>query len=235
MKKTWIVISILVFCLVGCSDKTVVKEPKDTERVEKSKDTVKDHAKGEAKDKTDKADTKTDVSAKEAPIQSEHRLEQNEVKTANERPKIESPKKGTVTEKHSKTVEKEETVTESQNTFVAYSPQTVVALATSKTKGYRKITLTENLDKLLSEGAITKEEYDEYYPYDGAGYYSVFVETNLCEAKTTSGRLLETEEGIAQYIADMLVVESGPYFLIEYVGIYSTGSSDFYEFRCYRA
>lgn len=226
---------MLVFCLAGCSDKTVVKETKDTERVEETKDTVEDDAKGEAKDEIDKADTKTDVSAEESPIQSEHRLEQTEVETSNEKPKTEEPKKETVTENHSETVEKEETVTESQNTFEAYSPQTVVALATSKTKGYGKITLTENLDRLLSEGAITKEEYDEYYPYDGAGYYSVFVETNLREAKTTSGRLLETEDGIAQYIADMLALESGPYFLIEYVGIYSTGSSDFYEFRCYRA
>lgn len=226
---------MLVFCLAGCSDKTVVKETKDIERVEETKDTVEDDAKGEAKDEIDKADTKTDVSAEESPIQSEHRLEQTEVETSNEKPKTEEPKKETVTENHSETVEKEETVTESQNTFEAYSPQTVVALATSKTKGYGKITLTENLDRLLSEGAITKEEYDEYYPYDGAGYYSVFVETNLREAKTTSGRLLETEDGIAQYIADMLALESGPYFLIEYVGIYSTGSSDFYEFRCYRA
>ena len=226
---------MLVFCLAGCSDKTVVKETKDTERVEETKDTVEDDAKGEARDENDKADTKTDVSAEESPIQSEHRLEQTEVETSNEKPKTEEPKKETVTENHSETVEKEETVTESQNTFEAYSPQTVVALATSKTKGYGKITLTENLDILLSEGAITKEEYDEYYPYDGAGYYSVFVETNLREAKTTSGRLLKTEDGIAQYIADMLALESGPYFLIEYVGIYSTGSSDFYEFRCYRA
>lgn len=226
---------MLVFCLAGCSDKTVVKETKDTERVEETKDNVEKDAKGEAKDKNDMADTETGVSAEESPIQSEHRLEQTEVETSNEKPKTEEPKKETVTENHSETVEKEETVTESQNTFVAYSPQTVVALATSKTKGYGKITLTENLDRLLSEGVITKEEYDEYYPYDGAGYYSVFVETNLREAKTTSGRLLETEDGIAQYIADMLELESGPYFLIEYVGIYSTGSSDFYEFRCYRA
>lgn len=226
---------MLVFCLAGCSNKTVVKETKDTERVEETKDTVEKDAKGEAKDENDKADTETDVSAEESPIQSEHRLEQTEVEDSNEKPKTEEPKKETVTEDHSGTAKKEETVTESQNTFVAYNPQTIVALATSKTKGYGKITLTENLDRLLSEGVITKEEYDEYYPYDGAGYYSVFVETNLREAKTTSGRLLGTEDGIAQYIADMLALESGPYFLIEYVGIYSTGSSDFYEFRCYRA
>ena len=228
---------MLVFCLAGCSDNTVVKETKDTERVEETKDTVENDAKGEAKDENDKADTETDVSAEESPIQSEHRLEQSEVETSNEKPKTDEPKKETetVTENQSETVKKEETVTESQNAFVAYNPQTIVALATSKTKGYGKITLTENLDRLLSEGVITKEEYDEYYPYDGAGYYSVFVETNLREAKTTSGRLLETEDGIAQYIADMLALENGPYFLIEYVGIYSTGSSDFYEFRCYRA
>ena len=49
-------------------------------------------------------------------------------------------------------------------------------------------------------------------PYDGAGYYSVYVQTDLNTASTTSGRLLGSEDGIAQYIAEMLACESGPYF-----------------------
>lgn len=116
-----------------------------------------------------------------------------------------------------------------------YSPQNVVSLATAKTKAYGKVTLTDNLNSLLAEGAITQEEYNEYYPYDGAGYYSVFVQTDLNRASTTSGKSLSSEDAIAQYIADMLGLESGQYFLIEYVGTYSTGGEDFYEFRCYRA
>lgn len=119
--------------------------------------------------------------------------------------------------------------------FAAYSPQNVVSLATAKTKACGKVTLTDNLNSLLADGTITQEEYNEYYPYDGAGYYSVFVQTDLNAASTTSGRLLGSEDAIAQYIADMLSLESGPYFLIEYAGIYSTGNTDFYEFRCYRA
>ena len=117
----------------------------------------------------------------------------------------------------------------------AYSPQKVVQLATDKTKSYGKITLIDNLKRHLANGDITKEEYDEYYPYDGAGYYSVFVETDLNKASTTSGRLLKSEDGIAKYLADMLALESGDYFLIEYAGTKNNNGTLFYEFRCYRA
>ena len=96
------------------------------------------------------------------------------------------------------------------------------------------ITTTDNLANLLAEGKITEEEYNDYYPYDGLGYYSVFVETDLNKAATTSGRLLGSEDAIATYIADMLLLESNPYFLIEYGGVTNSGGQDFYEFRCYR-
>lgn len=118
---------------------------------------------------------------------------------------------------------------------VAYNPGEVVSLATEKTKSYGKISIPEDLDQMLAAGEITKAEYDEYYPYDGAGYYSVFVETDLNQAATTSGRKLGSVEGIADYIAEMLSLESGPYFYIEYAGKTSTGGTEFYEFRCYRA
>ncbi|MGN1172370.1 MAG: hypothetical protein ACI4SO_01130, partial [Muribaculaceae bacterium] len=86
------------------------------------------------------------------------------------------------------------------------------------------------------EGSITQEEYAEYYPYDGLenSYYSVFVETDLNKASTTSGRMLVSEEGIADYIAEMLSLETGTYFAISYAGIYEGASGDFYEFRCHR-
>ena len=86
-----------------------------------------------------------------------------------------------------------------EEAFVAYDPNYVVALATEKTKAYGKILVWENLDRLLAEGSITKEEYNEYYPYDGLenSYYSVFVETDLSKDSTTSGRMLVSEEGTA--------------------------------------
>lgn len=118
---------------------------------------------------------------------------------------------------------------------VAYDPYEVVSLATAKTKDYGKISIPEDLDNMLANGEITKEEYDEYYPYDGAGYYSVFVETDLNQAATTSGRKLGSVDGIASYIAEMLSLETGPYFYIEYAGVHSINGTDFYEFRCYRA
>lgn len=119
---------------------------------------------------------------------------------------------------------------------VNYSPQNVVALATSKTKAAGKVLLTENLDNLLANGQISQEEYNEYYPYDGAGYYSVFVDTNMAEARSVSGTTsFNSEDEIAQYISDMLVLENGPYFLIEYAGTYDYYGKQCYEFRCYRA
>lgn len=123
-----------------------------------------------------------------------------------------------------------------ENSFVAYDPNYVVALATEKTKAYGKILVWENLDRLLAEGQITQEEYNEYYPYDGLedSYYSVFVETDLSKASTISGELLGTEDGIAEYIAGMLALETGSYFAISYAGIYEGTSGDFYEFRCHR-
>lgn len=123
-----------------------------------------------------------------------------------------------------------------EEAFVAYDPNYVVALATEKTKAYGKILVWENLDRLLMEGKITQEEYDEYYPYDGLenSYYSIFVETDLNKASTISGSLLISEEGIADYIAGMLALETAPYFAISCAGIYEGKSGDFYEFRCHR-
>lgn len=117
---------------------------------------------------------------------------------------------------------------------VAYNPQEVVSLVTAKVKAGGKLILSEELDRKLSEGAITQEEYQEYYPYDGTGYYSVFVETDLNRASTTSGRTLGSVDGIAQYLADMLLLEAVPSVGIEYAGVYTLNGSQFYEFRCHR-
>ncbi len=125
--------------------------------------------------------------------------------------------------------QQEQTVTVSP-----YNPVSVCSQAVAKCQAGGMITTTDNLANLLSEGKITQEEYNSYYPYDGLGYYSVFVETDLNKASTTSGRKLGSEDGIADYIAGMMMLETEPVFYIEYAGVYSLNGTDFYEFRCYR-
>lgn len=118
--------------------------------------------------------------------------------------------------------------------FVSYNPYNVAQLANDKVKASGKVLLPENLDRLLAEGAITQEEYNEYYPYDGCGYYSVFIETNLLIAQDIVGTPLRSEDAIAMHIAGMLALETGPYVYVEYSGVYNHTGTDFYEFRCYR-
>ena len=123
-----------------------------------------------------------------------------------------------------------------QNISVAYSPQNVVSLATAKCQAGGMITTQQNLQNHLNDGSITQEEYNEYYPYDGmeGSYYSVFVETDLNKASTIDGQRLSSEDAIAEYIASMLLLETDPVFYISYDGVYTTGGTDYYEFRCHR-
>ena len=69
---------------------------------------------------------------------------------------------------------------------------------------------------------------------DWKSYYSVFVNVDLNKAATTFGKALGSEEEIAQYIADMLLLESDSVFNIRYTGTTKTSGETFYEFRCYR-
>lgn len=119
---------------------------------------------------------------------------------------------------------------------VSYSPDRVVSLAISKCQAGGMVTTEQHLKDNLNAGKITQEEYDEYYPLDGLedSYYSVFVNVDLNKAATTSGRALGSEEEIAQYIADMLLLESDSVFNIRYTGTTKTSGETFYEFRCYR-
>lgn len=126
------------------------------------------------------------------------------------------------------------TITKPETEFIGYSADRVTELAINKCKAAGMITLPESLDSMLAAGEITQEEYEEYYPYDGCGYYSVFVETDLNAASAISGRKLGSEEEIADYIAAMMVLEREPYFYIECAGIYKNNGTEFYEFRCYR-
>lgn len=98
------------------------------------------------------------------------------------------------------------------------------------------MTTEQHLKDNLNFGKITQEEYDEYYPLDGLeeSYYSVFVNADLNKAATTSGRALGSEEEVAQYIADMLLLEPDPVFNIRYAGTTKTSGGTFHEFRCYR-
>ena len=119
---------------------------------------------------------------------------------------------------------------------VSYSPEKVVSLAISKCQAGGMVTTEQHLKDNLNAGKITQEEYDEYYPLDGLedSYYSVFVNVDLNKAATTSGRTLGSEEEIAQYIADMLLLESDSVFNIRYTGTTKTSGETFHEFRCYR-
>ena len=188
----------------------------------KSKETVSETAKEKSTERSSETTTENPAepaSESAEPVESTETPESSE---STEETTTESP------EEPAPEAQSEPSATD--NTTVSYSPGNVVALATSKCKAGGMITTTDNLANLLAEGKITEDEYNEYYPYDGLGYYSVFVETDLNVASTTSGRKLGSEQGIADYIADMLLLEREPYFLIEYSG----ESSGFYEFRCYR-
>ena len=126
--------------------------------------------------------------------------------------------------------------TEPQYSAVSYNPDNVVSLAIAKCQAGGMITTEQELDMLLAEGRITQDEYNQCYPLDGMenSYYSVFVNVDLNKASTISGRLLESEEGIADHLAGMLLLEADPIFNLRCVGTYETGGETFYEFRCYR-
>ena len=139
-------------------------------------------------------------------------------------------------EKNFKQEEKQETKLEAEPQAVSYSPDRVVSLAISKCQAGGMVTTEQNLMNNLNAGKISQAEYEEYYPLDGLenSYYSVFVNIDLNKAATTSGRTLGSEEEIAQYIADMLLLESDSVFNIRYTGTTKTSGETFYEFRCYR-
>ena len=180
---------------------------------------------------TDKKEVAEESSEKETP-------RQEESSKPTESPKEEKPKQEpAATEKPKQEPEKTpEPEPEPVPEVKEYSPDSVVAKAIAKCQAGGMITTQDNLANALAEGRITQEEYNEYYPYDGLenSYYSVFVETDLNTAGTTSGQPLRSEDAIATYIADMLLLENSPVFNIVYAGVHNTGGTDFYEFRCLR-
>lgn len=119
---------------------------------------------------------------------------------------------------------------------VSFSPQRVVQLATEKTKAAGKIYIPDDLDRMLSEGTITQEDYNDCYPTDGAGYLEFYVATDLNEARDVSGTVkFNSEDDIAANIAGMYSSLPQQYFYIEYHGTVMYGDKECYVFYCYRA
>lgn len=262
MKKTLILLSAMILLSVtGCGAKEdleatteVTKDASDiaenwekaTEAEEISTNEADKEQEEIAVQETEEADVKTDTEDMEAAAdttvtEENSKKEENTVaevsgeKDASNKAAVsDADNSGGTTSAQSEPVQETPAVQE-VSAPVSYSPENVVSLATAKVKAGGKLLLSEELDRMLAEGSISKEDYDAYYPYDGTGYYSVFVETDLQQASTTSGRLLGSEDGIAQYIADMLLLETVPSVEIEYAGVYTSNTgSTFYEFRCHR-
>ena len=129
--------------------------------------------------------------------------------------------------------QKQETV---QYTPVSYDPYEVVRKSIVKCQKGGMITTEDNLKRLLKEGKITKEEYDEYYPLDGMedSYYSVFVNVDLNKATDIVGNKYGSVDAIANDIAEMMMLENDPLFNITYAGKTTLNGEVFYEFRCHR-
>lgn len=64
--------------------------------------------------------------------------------------------------------------------------------------------------------------------------YAAVVDKIPTMASTIDGQRLSSEDAIAEYIASMLLLETDPVFYISYDGVYTTGGTDYYEFRCHR-
>ena len=119
---------------------------------------------------------------------------------------------------------------------VHYSPQRVVELAVEKTKNYGKVYIPDSLNHMLAEGMISQEDYNAYYPTDGAGYIEFYVASDMNEARDVSGTIkFNSEDDIAANIAGMYNALAQQYFYIEYHGIVVYGDKECYVFYCYRA
>lgn len=244
MRRLFILLTVCTLILAGCSgqSKQPITESQSVETISQVAETestetveTEDADIAEAESTEESVQVVEESKEETEPTTEPEKPQQNETQ---EKPEPETPvSTETPTPAPTEPEQPKEQPTEAlaEVETVAYDPYEVVSLATAKTKTYGKISIPEDLDNMLANGEITKEEYDEYYPYDGAGYYSVFVETDLNQAATTSGRKLGSVDGIASYIAEMLSFETGPYFYIEYAGVHSINGTDFYEFRCYRA
>ena len=200
-----------------------------------SEETSKDVA--EAKDSEEKADKEDNQSADNETVSKQKEKPKQNYEPEQKAPVNDNEEAGGNQSNGGQTTDSpKDNVSNPQPASVAYSPQNVVSLATAKCQAGGMITTQQNLQNHLNDGSITQEEYNEYYPYDGmeGSYYSVFVETDLNKASTIDGQRLSSEDAIAGYIASMLLLEKDPVFYLSYDGGYTTGGTDYYEFRCHR-
>ncbi len=251
-KRLFLILSVTIMLAAGCGNKDNVVPDMETEATETVIDTeeldMAEDKEAPAADQAENGDTEKEHTEKETAKETEQEEGDKEAEETPE-PKSESqpgqkqetePAQGSTDVPKQEEAKPEETKPEEPKpqeqtvTAVSYDPVSVCSKAVAKCQAGGMITTTDNLANLLSEGKITQEEYNSYYPYDGLGYYSVFVETDLNRASTTSGRNLGSEDEIADYIAGMMLLETEPVFNIGYAGVYNLNGTDFYEFRCYR-
>lgn len=218
------------------TEESEIVVPKSTEAVKETVSSDEKTDTGKEKPSQQKAskDETADNKQMDENKSSENQKKKEQPEDTKSEPVSEKETKPEETAKQKEEPEKKKA--ESKPQAVSYSPDNVVSLAISKCQAGGMVTTEQNLLDNLNEGNITQVEYDEYYPLDGLedSYYSVFVNVDLNKAATTSGRLLGSEEAIAQHIADMLLLESGTVFNIRYTGTTKTSGETFYEFRCYR-
>ena len=257
-KRLFLILSVAVMLAAGCGNTDRILPDVGTDTTQTVTDAAEPDMAGDRKapaaDQAQNGDTGKEQTAEEMAKEPEQEKgdkgaaetpEPNPVSQAERQEETEPAQSSTDVQKQEETkpecetkpeeTKPEETKQQEQTvTILPYNPVSVCSQAVAKCQAGGMITTTDNLASLLSEGKITQEEYDSYYPYDGLGYYSVFVETDLNKASTTSGRKLESEDGIADYIAGMMMLETEPVFYIEYTGVCSLNGTEFYEFRCYR-
>lgn len=255
-KRLFLILSVTVMLIAGCSNKGDILPAMETETAEIVIDTEKpdmaENKEAPAMVQIENGDARKEQTGKEmaeGTEQKEGDREAEETPEPKQASRLEQKEETKPTQSSTDVPEPEETKPaceakpeetkpekpeQQEQTAVSYDPVSVCSQAVAKCQAGGMITTTDNLASLLAEGKITQEEYDSYYPYDGLGYYSVFVETDLNKASTTSGRKLGSEDGIADYIAGMMLLETEPVFNIEYAGVYNLNGTDFYEFRCYR-
>lgn len=114
--------------------------------------------------------------------------------------------------------------------LMLYSAIRISDIADRRVREIRSIETFDKQNQLITDNSCVQGGVDGLED----SYYSVFVNTDLNKAATTSGRALGSEEAIAQHIADMLLLESDSVFNIRYTGTTKTSGETFYEFRCYR-
>ncbi|MDE6909281.1 MAG: hypothetical protein K2P44_02235, partial [Lachnospiraceae bacterium] len=198
-KRIFLILSVGIMLFAGCGNKDNLMADMETEKTETVRDTEETDIAGDTnkpaavqtgKETPEETETEEgDVKAAETPepqsvSQPEQKTEtepapnsadvpkqeeagQEETRPEETEPECEAKPEET---KPEEIKQQEQTVTVSP-----YNPVSVCSQAVAKCQSGGMITTTDNLANLLSEGKITQEEYNSYYPYDGLGYYSVFV------------------------------------------------------------